>query len=167
MLQHDEGLGERIKHVADDLKHTAEDVVQDVIHDRMEKAREEAERGMFTAGKAAGRQAPPGLLGGCHAAWTRTHQATPHPWHCTLSACWDKTRRCHPAPVCQVCRAHGIKEAAEHMWQARGPPAHLAPLVLQYQEDDEEALLKSASSDVADPERQQELESLRSAVKEE
>ncbi|GAB4821393.1 hypothetical protein N2152v2_008439 [Parachlorella kessleri] len=63
LATHQEGLTEKLKHKAEDLVHRAEDVlhnvehkveekvhrVQGYVHDKREHAREEAERGMFTA----------------------------------------------------------------------------------------------------------------------
>ncbi|EFN52970.1 hypothetical protein CHLNCDRAFT_137368 [Chlorella variabilis] len=49
-----EGLGEKLKHAAEDAVHKAEDAIHrvtDAVHERREHAREEAERGMFTAGR--------------------------------------------------------------------------------------------------------------------
>ncbi|KAL4429808.1 hypothetical protein ABPG77_010925 [Micractinium sp. CCAP 211/92] len=158
-MQHDEGLGEKIKHVAEDLRHKTEDVVhkaedavQDAIHERMEHAHEEAERGMYTAGTLCAQ--PQG--------------------RCAVELCWPRS----------------LQKGGQGWWRggvvgviSRMPPAlhslfcqslYLTCLTTQSDEpcprenmaDDEEALLEDASSDVADPERQRDLGSLRRALAE-
>ncbi|PSC73777.1 UDP-N-acetylglucosamine 2-epimerase [Micractinium conductrix] len=127
--QHQEGVGERVRHVAEEVVHVAGEVmhkaedavhkVADTIHERRERAHEEAERGMFTADD----------ITEAEELARRAHEHLP----------------LHPEKQGVVGRSAKPRE---------------------YKPDEEEALLEDASSDVAQPYRQKELESLRNVLKE-